>query len=214
LNIVVNVQQSWVKRFTTPLWADVDLKNFSLRLNTSMKRKSSTTEVHTKNKVAKHKPQTDKSPKRRTEEVVSPDPFHNESLSVENPDPEVKPPSHAVQRALAKERKQSKPHFKTLHEAKLLWESLRQQSQPKAEQQAQITQLFSLLQGQIPSLAFNHSASRLVQTAMKLGTKEQRGSIARELKGTYVELAKSKYGKFLVTKVLEYGYTRSRCGLK
>jgi hypothetical protein len=31
-------------------------------------------------------------------------------------------------------------------------------------------------------------------------------AIAKELTGRYIELAKSKYGKFLVGKILEYGY--------
>lgn len=41
---------------------------------------------------------------------------------------------------------------------------------------------------------------------MKYGSPEQRRTIAKELEGRYVELAKAKYGKFLVGKILEYGY--------
>jgi pumilio family protein 6 len=41
---------------------------------------------------------------------------------------------------------------------------------------------------------------------MKYGSPEQRLAIAKELEGRYVELAKAKYGKFLVGKILEYGY--------
>lgn len=41
---------------------------------------------------------------------------------------------------------------------------------------------------------------------MKYGSPEQRMAIAKELQGRYIELAKSKYGKFLVSKILEYGF--------
>jgi pumilio homology domain family member 6 len=34
-------------------------------------------------------------------------------------------------------------------------------------------------------------------------------AIAKELQGRYVELAKAKYGKFLVGKILEYGFVPS-----
>jgi len=59
-------------------------------------------------------------------------------------------------------------------------------------------------------LVFEHSASRFVQTAVKYGNTEQRIAIAKELEGRYLELAKSKYGKFLVVKILEYGNEQVR----
>jgi pumilio homology domain family member 6 len=94
-----------------------------------------------------------------------------------------------------------------LFEAKKIWESLRLQKQDKSERQQQVNELFTLIKGDIPNLVFGHSASRFVQAAMKYGTKEQRREIAKELEGRYIELSKAKYGKFLVGKVLEYGYS-------
>jgi hypothetical protein len=41
---------------------------------------------------------------------------------------------------------------------------------------------------------------------MKYGSPVQRMAIAKELQGRYVELSKAKYGKFLVGKILEYGF--------
>jgi len=41
---------------------------------------------------------------------------------------------------------------------------------------------------------------------MKYGSPEQRMAIAKELQGRYIELSKAKYGKFLVGKILEYGF--------
>ena len=128
-------------------------------------------------------------------------------------------PAHAAQRALAKERKLSRPNgniptfshklipAQKLSEAKKIWESLRQQKGlSKKDREAQVTELYNLIAGDIPTLVFGHSASRFVQTAMKYGSPEQRLTIARELEGRYIELAKAKYGKFLVGKILEYGY--------
>lgn len=115
-------------------------------------------------------------------------------------------PSRAAQRILAKERKLQKPHAPQLHRAKQIWESLRQRNQSKSDRQKQVDELFEVIKGDIPALVFGHSASRFVQTAMKYGSVEQRMAIAKELEGRYVELAKGKYGKFLVTKILEYGY--------
>jgi hypothetical protein len=50
-----------------------------------------------------------------------------------------------------------------------------------------------------------------VQTAVKYGSPDQRMAISKELQGRYIELARSKYGKFLVGKILEYGYVRWKC---
>ncbi len=47
-----------------------------------------------------------------------------------------------------------------------------------------------------------HDAVRAVQTAVKYATKEQRRQIAKELKGTYAQLAESRYAKFLIGKLL------------
>ena len=124
--------------------------------------------------------------------------------------------SHGAQRALAKERKLQKPHGNyfdwtgitpgtKLYEAKQLWESLRVQKQSKEDRQKHVDQLFTIISGDIPNLVFEHSGSRFVQAAMKCGTAEQRMAIAKELQGRYIELAKAKYGKFLVEKILEYG---------
>ena len=53
---------------------------------------------------------------------------------------------------------------------------------------------------------FKHDASRVVQTAVKYGSAQRRQDIAKELKGDYLELAQSSYGKYLVVKLMHYGY--------
>lgn len=52
---------------------------------------------------------------------------------------------------------------------------------------------------------FKHDAARVVQTALKYATPEQRKSIAMELKGDYWRLAQGKYSKFLIGKLLVHG---------
>jgi len=61
-----------------------------------------------------------------------------------------------------------------------------------------------MIMGKIGDLVLKHDASRVVQTLLKFGSKEQRGEVAKALKGKYAELAKSTYGKFLVCKILKY----------
>jgi len=67
-----------------------------------------------------------------------------------------------------------------------------------------------MIRGQIKDLAFKHDTSRVVQTALKYGSKSIREEVAKELKGTYVSLSQSSYGKYLVVKVMHYGSPETR----
>ena len=51
---------------------------------------------------------------------------------------------------------------------------------------------------------FKHDASRIIQCCLKYGSPKQRDAIAAELKGHYTELSKSQYGRFIVSKILNY----------
>lgn len=57
---------------------------------------------------------------------------------------------------------------------------------------------------------FKHDSVRVIQTALKYGNLEQRKLIAHELKGTYKELAQSRYAKFLVGKLIVHGDEETR----
>lgn len=57
---------------------------------------------------------------------------------------------------------------------------------------------------------FKHDSVRVIQTALKYANTEQRKQIARELKGSYVELAQSRYAKFLIGKLIVHGDTEIR----
>ncbi|KAM0221888.1 hypothetical protein ACHAQD_004684 [Fusarium lateritium] len=111
--------------------------------------------------------------------------------------------SHAKQKQLAQERKAAKPLADELQRTKKLWERLRRKSHvPKEERQTLIDELFTIITGRIKDFVLKHDAVRAVQTAIKYATPEQRKQIARELKGTYVQLAESRYAKFMIGKLL------------
>lgn len=111
--------------------------------------------------------------------------------------------AHAMQRTLAKERKASKPNAHEIAAAKKLWEKLRRKSHvAKDEREALVTQLFDLITGRVQDFVFKHDSVRTIQCGVKYGALAQRKGIAAELQGTYKELARSRYAKFLVAKLL------------
>ncbi|KAF3929199.1 hypothetical protein AA313_de0203198 [Arthrobotrys entomopaga] len=119
--------------------------------------------------------------------------------------------SHAVQRKLANERKQAKPNADIIQRSKKIWERLRRKSHVPLDERKKLTdELFTIVTGRVKELVFKHDASRVIQTAVKYGSAERRQEIARELKGDYVQLAESAYGKYLVVKLMHYGNSSTR----
>lgn len=62
-----------------------------------------------------------------------------------------------------------------------------------------------MIKGNVKALVFKHDASRIVQTAVKRSTPAQKKAIAQELKGDYVNMAQSTYGRYLLVKLMFYG---------
>jgi pumilio family protein 6 len=90
-----------------------------------------------------------------------------------------------------------------VHRTKKLWEKLRRKSHvPKEERQQLVDELYSIITGRIKDFVLKHDAVRAVQTAIKYSTPAQRKQIAKELQGTYAQLAESRYAKFLIGKLL------------
>ncbi|KAB8527819.1 hypothetical protein FH972_025470 [Carpinus fangiana] len=146
----------------------------------------------------KGKPKYDKSngsaPKANRENIAPQKVFEAKGNSKE---------AHAAQRALAKERKLQKPNADSIQEAKKLWEKLRIKSKvPKEERQKMVADLFEIVTGRVQDFVFKHDSVRTVQCAVRYGSKEQQKQIAMELKGSYKDLAQSRYAKFLVGKLL------------
>ncbi|GAB1311209.1 Pumilio y domain member 6 [Madurella fahalii] len=111
--------------------------------------------------------------------------------------------THAKQKQLAQERKAAKPLADEVHRTKKLWEQLRRKSHvPKEQRQQLVNELYSIITGRIKDFVLKHDAVRAVQTAIKYSTPDQRKQIAKELQGTYAQLAESRYAKFLIGKLL------------
>ncbi|KAL4916267.1 armadillo-type protein [Aspergillus aurantiobrunneus] len=114
--------------------------------------------------------------------------------------------SHIKQKALQQERKAAKPNADQIARSKKLWERLRRKSHvPLEERKKLIAELFDIITGRVKDFVFKHDSVRVIQTALKYANAEQRKQIARELKGSYVELAQSKYAKFLIGKMIVHG---------
>ncbi|KAK7752062.1 Pumilio y domain member 6 [Diatrype stigma] len=114
--------------------------------------------------------------------------------------------SHIKQKQLAQDRKAAKPLADELQRAKKLWERLRRKSHvPKEERQKLVEELFAIATGRMKDFTLKHDAVRVVQTAIKYATPERRKMIATELKGSYPQLAESKYAKFLIGKLMVEG---------
>ncbi|KAH8889509.1 ARM repeat-containing protein [Thozetella sp. PMI_491] len=111
--------------------------------------------------------------------------------------------AHAKQKQLAQERKAAKPLADEVHRTKKLWEKLRRKSHvAKEERQVLVEELYQIITGRVKDFVLKHDAVRAVQTAVKYSNTTQRKQIARELQGTYPQLAESKYAKFLIGKLL------------
>jgi len=114
--------------------------------------------------------------------------------------------THAKQKALAKERKASKPNADIIQRAKKIWERLRIKSNvPKEERKELLEELYEIITGRVHDLVFKHDSVRTVQCALKYSTLAQRIQIAKELKGSYRQLVESRYAKFLVAKLITEG---------
>ncbi|KAH6678256.1 armadillo-type protein [Halenospora varia] len=114
--------------------------------------------------------------------------------------------AHAKQKQLVKERKAAKPLADDLSRTKKLWERLRRKSHvPVEERKKLVAELFEIITGRIKDFVLKHDSVRVVQTAIKYANPEQKRMIAKELSGTYRQLAESKYAKFLIGKLLVQG---------
>ncbi|RMZ77360.1 hypothetical protein DV737_g4410, partial [Chaetothyriales sp. CBS 132003] len=114
--------------------------------------------------------------------------------------------AHAEQKKLAQQRRAAKPNADSVYRSKKLWEKLRIKSSVSKEERAKLVEeLFSIITGRVKDFVFKHDSVRVVQCALKYATLEQKKGIARELRGSYKDLAESKYAKFLVAKIVMIG---------
>ncbi|KAI9311049.1 armadillo-type protein [Dichotomocladium elegans] len=112
--------------------------------------------------------------------------------------------SHQQQKALKNERKGQDPTYDMITKAKKIWETLRRGDISREETKNMMEKIMAVITGHVKDIIFKHDASRMIQTCLKKGNSQQRNQIASELVGHFQELSKSMYGKFIVTKTLEY----------
>lgn len=114
--------------------------------------------------------------------------------------------AHAKQRALAKERKAAKPNADVIQRSKKIWERLRRKSHvPREERKELVAELFSIIDGRVRDFVFKHDSVRVIQCALKYANQEQRRMIVEELRADIRTLVESRYGKFLVAKMVVEG---------
>ncbi|ORX50263.1 ARM repeat-containing protein [Piromyces finnis] len=118
--------------------------------------------------------------------------------------PEQKAANRQAQKQLKNERKAQNPSYEIIYEAKEIWETLRLKRNTKDERKELMNKLMNIIRGKVQEIIFKHDASRIIQCAIKYGNQSQRSEIAKELKGRYVELSKSVYGRFIISRVLAY----------
>jgi len=98
-----------------------------------------------------------------------------------------------------------KKNEELISHAKVLWEKARAFKGVTPEERRQHnTRLIEHIEGKLVEIIYKHDASRMIQTCIKYGTKEQRDQIFVELKPKILDLAKNHYGHFLVYKMLKY----------
>ncbi|KAI9223679.1 armadillo-type protein [Blastocladiella britannica] len=119
-------------------------------------------------------------------------------------DPAAQRESREKQKEMKQLRKSKDPVFPLVQALKKQWERLRRSDLPDAERAELMTTMMPAVKGNVRDLIFKHDASRIVQCMVKYGNEAQRLAIATELKGTFLELARSMYGRFITLRFLKY----------
>jgi len=104
-------------------------------------------------------------------------------------------------------KKRDNPNYDTEMSLKKMWEILRN-SENEKEKETNVNKILSKVKDEEKSLvdfAFAHDTTRVLQSCLQHGTKEQRRAIFEELKPRVPEMAKEKYAKNIIWKLIKYG---------
>jgi pumilio homology domain family member 6 len=77
---------------------------------------------------------------------------------------------------------------------------------PADEKEESIKKLMELCKGKMANLVYTHGTSRVLQCLLKLKKPAIRQTIFEELKPEILGMAKSRYAKYFVAKMLKYGF--------
>ncbi|KRZ09571.1 Pumilio domain-containing protein -like protein [Trichinella zimbabwensis] len=103
-----------------------------------------------------------------------------------------------------------KPYHEVIIKAKPIWEKLRRHDTPIEEKKRLAVDLNCLLRGSVKSLAYAHDTVRIIQGLFSMKMKDISASLFDQLKDDVVAMAKSKYARHVVMKMLKYGNTSQR----
>jgi hypothetical protein len=107
-------------------------------------------------------------------------------------------------RRLRQERQAERPLFNELTQCKKLWNELREKKCTAERRKELVGEMQQVLRGKYREVALKHDGSRLVQSVVQYGDHDQRLEVLEEVGNSIVELSRSPYAHFVVTKLIEF----------
>ncbi|CAH8632563.1 unnamed protein product [Schistosoma haematobium] len=102
-------------------------------------------------------------------------------------------------------RLKSKKHSEVVIKLLPIWEQFRRDDVSKEKRFEFIQEVLKISKKVIPDLCMAHDTSRILEDCVKYGTESQRWQIFGEVHTNLVMLAKSRYAKFVILKLIKYG---------
>jgi pumilio family protein 6 len=104
----------------------------------------------------------------------------------------------------------SKPNFELASQLKIYWEKLRSSKTPENVKEECIEKLCSAIKGNAAKLIYAHDTSRVFECLIALKRDNIRDMLFTELQPEIVKMAKSKYARYFVLRMLKYGTPEQR----
>nr|CAH8865976.1 unnamed protein product [Trichobilharzia regenti] len=104
----------------------------------------------------------------------------------------------------------SKKHSEVVMQLLPIWEQFRRIDFSKEKRCQRIQEVLKVSKNIIPDLCMAHDTSRILEDCVKHGTESQRWEIFGELHKKFVVLAKSRYARFVLLKLMKYGDKQHR----
>lgn len=130
--------------------------------------------------------------------------------------PKTKAEMRGDQKQLREERRKKKSTKKEENifdlgiKAKKVWEEARREDCTESRREELLTELHSLIKGNVSKIIHAHDTVRVVECLVALGSSEIKNALYTELKDELLILAKSKYASFFVQKLIKYGSKEQR----
>ncbi|OPL20643.1 pumilio domain-containing protein, partial [Mytilus galloprovincialis] len=92
-----------------------------------------------------------------------------------------------------------------IQRSKKIWEELRRHDVKESKKHELCTELMGFVKGTMKEFAFAHDTARVLQCLVQHGSPGQKDEVFEEVKDQICLMARSKYAKFLVKKLIVYG---------